>query len=294
MGRSVRYLADVLASHSCGLGYGAMRTRREKRYKLLVFGFEMGFGVLFGFIGLGLMFYESKIFGSLTDKIALSTLTVGGTALMAGLFRYAFWGRFGETEDRIENIDEVVKSVEVKLASALESWEPMGFERLDKHYADYRHLYWRTKHGIKEQWVSSEELRWQRQLVPFFLETRASILEQPFHLHRSVYVMVELKKCLVIAATRVRAAGGADTEMAGVYIFSLPPVPGAEQLFGYQHHENMNGKLSLSGCILSKSAIPKDDLETEWLKGYESSHLDKNYQTPRDGLPQVGAPKTAA
>jgi hypothetical protein len=262
--------------------------------KQKIFAQEIVIGALLSAIGLLLVAYPIMRPASFLNddqwgRIAASILTIGGTVFTTGGFRYLFWDRFETTQTKLASSSESVRALvdgvgasvrgaEKNLTTALadnsEMWQPRGFRRPRKPYGEYKNLYWRTKEGRESLWVGCEGLTWQDQIQPFAL-AQACIDHSKFNDQESVYVMFQLQRCLLVAATRIDDRNLLHPEMAGIFFFSTHNTK-RDQLFGFLHHPNMDDEQSLSPCILSTAVIPEDKRDGLWLQGSGGGQVDIN------------------
>jgi hypothetical protein len=249
----------------------------KRLWKFRVFALEMVIGGLIGVLGLLQLLLKVRVIpiagdAELMEKIAAALVTIGGTVLLSGIFRFAFSVRLDETEQRI--LDSLLMGRRA-FTKTIENFQPKGYSpRPDQHFMACRHLYWRTKDAAgTPMWLHFAPIDWQMGVLPF-LEAQGRIDHPRFGPNFAYHLaMVRLQRCLVIAATRID--GAADTEITGVYVLFVPVEPAKPT--GFLRHMNMAGDQSLSACLLSTSPIADTDLEPTWLAGSGKDKVDRNF-----------------
>jgi len=247
--------------------------------KFRVFALEMLIGLLIGGVGLALLLKFAAVRftddNELLEKVAAALVTIGGTVLISGIFRFAFSVRLWGTEQRI--LDALVLARH-ELVRTISNFQPKGSSpRPMKQCADYRYLYWRTREDSgKAMWLHFRPLAWGTPVLPFF-EAHGDIDSDRFGESFQYYLaMVQLQNCLAISATRINPDGTPFGEMAGVYVFAIP-VGTPTRLYGFLRHVNMEGSQSLSSCILSTVPVAEDQLDRVWLAGSGKARVDRNF-----------------
>lgn len=249
--------------------------------KFRVFALEMALGALIGAFGLlELVYGVPPLFSDLEmlRKFAASLITIGGTLLTSGLFRFLFSMRLDGSETRIlSKLDEVSAHVTATIMRML----PAGVSgRPNDGHMEYRHLYWRTQDSkTRPMWLSFSDLAWKKQILPF-LEARTTIKQAEFASHHDyLLAMVELRGCVVVVATRFHSQGSPHNEMSGVYIHAIP-IHAGDQLFGCLRHVSMGGHQCLSACILSRTPLDAGNLDRMWLESEGGGRVVKNFPEP--------------
>ena len=254
--------------------------------RLQVFALEMAIGALVGSLGLlQLVYGVPPLFDDpeMLRKFAASLITIGGTVLASGLFRFFFALRLEHTETHIV---DALSAVTAAFTSTIAKLQPTGVNaRPQDRYIQYRHLHWRTRDTKNRPiWLRFSNLSWRKQVLPF-LEADASIDHPEFaDSHHFVLAMVELRGCVAIVATRFNPDKTPHGEMAGVYLYPIP-ISAGPQLFGHLRHLNMCGEQTLSPCILSREVLEPGVLDGLWLDG-GGSVLD-NLPRPALAVPQA-------
>jgi hypothetical protein len=250
--------------------------------KLRIFALEVALGVAVGALGLMQLVYGVPPWFSdpeMLRKFATSLITIGGTLVGSGVFRFLFSMRIEATERNVSTrleatqrsilgqLDDVTRSIVSTIGRML----PDGVaSRPSEKHMEYRHLYWRTEDlSCKPIWLRFSELQWKRQILPF-LEARAAISEFS-DAHEYLLAMVELRDHVVIVATRLGAH-----EMAGVYSFAVPLVKG-DQFFGCLRHISMARNECISACILSRVVLSAADLDRMWAESHQGIKMVMNF-----------------
>jgi len=275
--------------------------------KFKPFAFEMAIGGLVGALGLlQLVYGVPPLFSDpeMLRKFAASLITIGGTILASGAFRFVFSMRLDRSEQQImQKLDEVSRAFGATLgeatdvfASTVRRLQPAGVNNPPQdQFTQYKHLYWRTQDAKRSpMWLHFSELVWRKQILPF-LEARTGIDHPEFAEHHDyVLAMVELSGCVAVVATRFKPTGAPHNEMAGVYVIAIPINPG-RQLFGFLRHVSMGGRQCLSPCILSTEKLEKADLDQLWVAGEGGGDVERNFATVAASAPAparlVVAPK---
>jgi hypothetical protein len=219
------------------------------------------------------------------EKVAAALVTIGGTVLISGIFRFAFSVRLDEIEGRILDSLRLGRH---EIVAAVSNFHPRGHSpRPHDHWRSYKHMYWRTKDDIgTTMWLRFSPLEWGTGILPF-LETHGVIDNERFGANFKYYLtMVQLQSCLAVSATRINPDGAPNGEMAGVYIFAIP-IGTPTRLYGFLRHLNMGGSQSLSSCILSTVPVAEDELDRVWLAGSGKSKVDRNFPAGDEAMGQV-------
>ncbi|MDX2203851.1 MAG: hypothetical protein NW223_13950 [Hyphomicrobiaceae bacterium] len=254
----------------------------EMLKKAQPFFMEMVVGALIGIVGLSQFVYGyPPVFNDpeLLRKFAASLITVGGTVIASGFFRFVFSLRLDNTEARITG---ELDGIRLALVSAISKVLP-GDLNVRPQYQLYCYLYWRTIDQRGEpRWLQFSELKWKKQVLPF-LEADATIDDGYFNDNHSYRLaMVELPGCIVIAEIR----DGNNNEMAGINFFPIP-IAGGPHLFGHLRHMHMGGKQCLSPCVLSRERLDVELLDTIWLDGDECAGVVYNLPS-REAIKSMG------
>jgi hypothetical protein len=258
--------------------------------KFKEFALEMIIGFLVGTLGVFQLMFKLPLakFTSdpeLMDKLAAALLTIGGTVLLSGIFRFAISVRLDSAERRIFS---AISSAGEKFAGAIYNLQPTVLDpRPDDEYSAYKFLYWRTKDETGTvMWLSFAPFTWRMRVLPLF-DAHAAIEEVRGNL-RYFLAMVQLQHCLVVTATRVTPDNKPFGEMAGVYIFTIP-VGATSRLYGYLRHQNMAGRQSLSPCVLSSEMQDKEDLDQIWVRGIGAMPVESNLPDEAGHKPKMAA-----
>jgi hypothetical protein len=249
-------------------------------FKLRVFALEMLIGLLLGALGFWQLVLKQPLIKfsdnvELMEKFAAAVMTIGGTVLLSGIFRFAFSVRLDNTEQRILDSLRLGRHEVVKTIS---NFQPKGHNpRPGDECLAYKYIYWRTKDDTgTPMWLCFSPLEWNTRVLPF-LDAYGVIDKEPFREnHRYYLAMVQLQRSLAISATRITLGDTPEGEMAGVYVFSIP-VGLPTRLYGFLRHVNMAGDQSLSSCVLSKTPIAIDQLDDIWLAGGGRAKVDRNF-----------------
>lgn len=248
--------------------------------KLRIFALEIALGAAVGALGLMQLVYGVPPWFAdpeMLRKFATSLITIGGTLVASGFFRFFFSMRLDATERSILDRLEVVTD---SIGSTIARMLPPGVaNRPSDRHMDYKHLYWRTEDtDSRPIWLRFSELKWNKQILPF-LEARAVISETEFpDRHEYLLAMVELRSSVVIVATRLEA-----NEMAGVYSFAMPMVKG-DQLFGCLRHTSMAAHECVSACIFSRTPLSLTDLDKMWSTSQQGQKLVMNFPARAEQL----------
>ncbi len=259
--------------------------------KFKEFALEMVIGLLVGTLGLLQLMFKLPLvkFTSdpeLMDKLAAALVTIGGTVLLSGIFRFAISVRLDSAEKRIFS---AIAAAGDKFAGAISSLQPRVLSpRPDDQFSAYRFLYWRTKDDAGTvMWLSFSPFAWRTRVLPFF-DAHATV-DGVIGYMRYFLAMVQLQHCLVVIATRVGPDDAPSGEMVGVYIFQIP-VGATNRLFGYLRHQNMAGQQSLSPCVLSCNAIEdKTTLDQIWVRGAGTMQVERNFPDEETLKPKMAA-----
>jgi hypothetical protein len=268
------------------------RCAMKRLWQFRVFALEMVVGLLIGAFGLLQLLFKVRLLPvtadpELMEKIAAALVTIGGTVLLSGIFRFAFSVRLDDTEQRILDSLRLGRN---EIVAAITNFHPKGHSpRPDDQWRKYNHFYWRTKdENGATMWLRFQSIEWRTNVLPY-LETDGRIedprLEGTFNYH---LVMVKLQGCLAVSATRAVSDGASDSEMAAVYVFSIP-VSKPVRLYGFLRHVNMAGNQSLSSCILSSAPIEEADLDRLWLAGSGKAKVDRNFPVGDEATAQTAA-----
>jgi hypothetical protein len=259
--------------------------------KFKEFALEMIIGFLVGSIGLIQLLLKIPIIGvakdiELNEKIAAALVTIGGTVLLSGIFRFAISVRLENAEKRILG---AVAQAGRDFIGTIASLQPKALTpRPNDEYGTYRFLYWRTKDELGNvMWLSFSRFAWRTRVLPFF-DAHANIkgVKGTF---RYFLAMVQLQNCVVVTATRVNPDDTPFGEMAGVYVFPIP-IGAADHLCGFLRHQNMGGRQSLSSCVLSAEEIRESsDLDRIWVRGAGEMQVDRNFPNDEVLAPQMAA-----
>jgi hypothetical protein len=253
------------------------------------FAFEMAIGALVGLLGLFQLVYGVP--NPFTEvetlrKFATSLITIGGTVLASGAFRFVFSERLDRHEKHVlakldgirDNFQATLSEAGKVFAGTITRLQPPGVNsRPQDQYAQYKYLYWRTQDPRRQPvWLRFPELIWTKQILPF-LEAETSI-ELPTSVEPQSYMlaMVELRGCVAVVATRFKPNGAPHGEMAGVYVLAIPIAAG-KQLFGWLRHVSMAGDDCISSCILSTEKLDGQDFDRMWLEGEGGGNVEKNF-----------------
>jgi hypothetical protein len=261
--------------------------------KFKEFALEMCVGLLVGALGMLQLLYKVPIPGlsglaspELMDKVGAAFVTIGGTVLLSGIFRFAISARLEHAENRIV---AAVEGAVRDFCTTISSLQPRGLNpRPNDDYAGFRYLYWRTKDELGQPiWVSFSKIAWRTRALPVF-DSHAT-LEDIRSTLRYFLAMVQLHNCLVVSATRVNADDTPLGEMAGVYVFAIP-VAANNRLCGFVRHQNMASRQSLSPCILSMEEIgDRSELDRIWVRSAGSVHVDRNFPGDDLSMPTLAA-----
>jgi hypothetical protein len=249
-------------------------------WRVRVFGLEVLIGLLVGALGLVQLLFKVPLNtitgdGELVEKVAAALVTIGGTVLISGFFRFFFSLRLEQIEKRI--LDSLLLGRHA-FTRAIENFQPKGYNpRPEERFMACRYLYWKTRDATgKPMWLRFLPVDWHMGVLPF-LESHGRIDHPRFGGNFTYHLaMVELQSCLAIAATRMKADGAADAEMAGVYLFTIP-VGETATLAGFLRHVNMASGQSLSACVLSTGPVEEAELERIWLSGCGQAKVDRNF-----------------
>lgn len=252
----------------------------KKLWQFRVFALEMVVGLLIGAFGLLQLLFKIRLLPitadtELMEKIAAALVTIGGTVLLSGIFRFVFSVRLDDTEQRLLDSLRLGRN---EIVSAITNFHPKGHSpRPHDQWRSYNHLYWRTRdEGGAAMWLRFSPLEWGAGVLPY-VEADGVIDSARFgSKFRYHLAMVQLQSCLAVSATRVNPDGVANGEMAGVFVFAIP-VGTPPRLYGFLRHLNMAGDHSLSSCILSTVPIPEADLDRLWLAGSGKAKVDRNF-----------------
>jgi|GEM_PF-4895149 len=270
----------------------------ELLVKFKPFALEMAVGGLVGALGLLQLAYGvPPLFSDLEmlRKFAASLITIGGTMLASGVFRFVFSIRLDRSEHQIlHKLDDIGRTFNKTLeeagqvfASTLGRLQPAGVSgRPQEHLLRFRFLYWRTERQDGTPiWLRFSELAWRKQVLPF-LEAKADIAHPDYAEHHDyVLAMVELRGCIAVVATRFMPNGLPHSEMAGVYLFAVPIDPG-RQMGGFLRHVSMRGRQCLSPCLVSVEALDGADLDELWSWAEGGGRVSRNFAPrPEPALP---------
>jgi hypothetical protein len=260
--------------------------------KFKEFGLEMVIGLLLAIVGLTQLLTKFPLIkltsdSELNEKVAAALVTIGGTVLLSGIFRFAFSIRLDNTETKIIG---ALRHASHEFIGTIASLQPKGLNpRPHDRYAAYKYLYWRTKNDMGTvMWLSFAPFTWRMRVLPFF-DTHATIDGPEFKEFRYFLAMVQLQNCLAITATRVNPDDTPFGEMAGVYVFPIP-FGAFGRLCGFLRHQNMAGHQSLSSCILTTEEI-KDaaELDAIWLRGCSEAQVDRNLPAAQAQAQRIAA-----
>jgi hypothetical protein len=246
--------------------------------KFKEFALEMFLGLLVGALGMVQLLYKVPVVGAasheLMDKVGAALVTIGGTVLLSGIFRFAISVRLENAENRIvAAVERAARDFCVTIAGL----QPKALNpRPNDDCAAYKYLYWRTKdEGGHVIWIAFSQLAWRARALPIF-DAHATIEGIKSNL-RYFLAMVQLHNCLVVSATRVNADDAPAGEMSSVYMFSIP-VAANSRLCGFLRHQNMASRQSLSPCILSMEEIGDwSELDRIWARSAGSLHVERNF-----------------
>jgi hypothetical protein len=262
----------------------------EQVKKFKEFALEMFIGLLVCTLGMVQLLYRVPLVGhtshELMDKVGAALVTIGGTVLLSGIFRFAISLRLENAENRIVS---AVEQAARDFCVAVTGLQPKALNpRPNDDCAHYRFLYWRTKDQADQViWLSFSQIAWRTRALPIF--DSHAILEGIKGNLRYFLAMVQLHNCLVVSATRVNADDAPIGEMAGVYVFAIP-VAANERLCGFLRHQNMSGRQSLSPCILSMDEIrDQSELEKIWMRSAGTAQVDRNFPSDDMAVPTLAA-----
>jgi hypothetical protein len=258
--------------------------------KFKEFALEMFIGLLVGTLGMVQLLFKVPRLGltsdEMLDKFAAALVTIGGTVLLSGVFRFALSVRLEGSESRILT---AVEQAGRDFCFTIASLQPKALSpRPNDDCAAYRFLYWRTKDDAGQvMWLSFSQIAWRARALPLF--DSHAILEGMRGSLRYFLAMVQQHNCLLVSATRVNTDDTPIGEMAGVYVFSIP-VAANDRLCGFLRHQNMASRQSLSPCILSMEEIhDKSELDRIWVRGAGGMQVDRNFPSDDVAVPTLAA-----
>jgi hypothetical protein len=262
----------------------------EHLKKFKEFALEMFIGLLVGTLGMVQLLFKVPRLGlasdELLDKFAAALVTIGGTVLLSGVFRFALSSRLESSEGRIlAAVDRAGRDFCLSIASL----QPRALSpRPNDDCAAYRFLYWRTKDDAGQvMWLSCSQIAWRARALPLF-DSHATIEGIRGNL-RYFLAMVQQHNCLLVSSTRVNADDTPVGEMSAVHVFAIP-VAASERLCGFVRHQNMASRQSLSPCILSMAEISdKSELDKIWMRGAGSAQVDRNLPSDDAVVPTLAA-----
>jgi hypothetical protein len=100
----------------------------KRLWQFRVFALEMVVGLLIGAFGLLQLLFKVRLLPvtadpELMEKIAAALVTIGGTVLLSGIFRFAFSVRLDDTEQRILDSLRLGRN---EIVAAITNFHPKG------------------------------------------------------------------------------------------------------------------------------------------------------------------------